>query len=357
MKKLLFSAYSLDLGGIETALVTLTNYLVKKDYEITIVLEKKEGIFLNKLDKKIKVLEYTPSENKNIVIRKIENLKKRIEWNKKYHNYFDFSACFATYSKAGGMLARTSSKNTAIWGHADYYELFNHNEKDLIKFFKERKVKKFKHIIFVSEEGKNSFLKAFPDCKNKTITCNNMIDAKNILKMSNEEIEIEKNSFTFVNVGRHDERQKKLSRLIDSAKKLKDENKKFKIWLIGEGPDTEKYKKMVKEKNLSDYILFLGKKKNPYPYYKKADCVVLTSEYEGYPVVFLESKVLNKPIITTKVSDYKDIENKFGIVVEKEAKDIACAMEKVLDNGYEIKEKFDYKKINQEIEEKLSKIF
>lgn len=30
MKKLLFSAYSLDLGGIETALVTLTNYLVKK---------------------------------------------------------------------------------------------------------------------------------------------------------------------------------------------------------------------------------------------------------------------------------------------------------------------------------------
>ena len=53
MKKLLFSAYSLDLGGIETALVTLTNYLVKKDYEITIVLEKKEGIFLNKLDKKI----------------------------------------------------------------------------------------------------------------------------------------------------------------------------------------------------------------------------------------------------------------------------------------------------------------
>ena len=57
MKKLLFSAYSLDLGGIETALVTLTNYLVKKDYEITIVLEKKEGIFLNKLDKKIKVLE------------------------------------------------------------------------------------------------------------------------------------------------------------------------------------------------------------------------------------------------------------------------------------------------------------
>ena len=45
MKKILFAAYSLDLGGIETALVTLINYLAKKQYDITLVLEKKEGIF------------------------------------------------------------------------------------------------------------------------------------------------------------------------------------------------------------------------------------------------------------------------------------------------------------------------
>ena len=45
MKKILFSAYSLDVGGIETALVTLLKYLVK-DYDITLVLEKKQGIFL-----------------------------------------------------------------------------------------------------------------------------------------------------------------------------------------------------------------------------------------------------------------------------------------------------------------------
>ena len=41
MKKILFAAYSLDLGGIETALVTLINYLAKKQYDITLVLEKK----------------------------------------------------------------------------------------------------------------------------------------------------------------------------------------------------------------------------------------------------------------------------------------------------------------------------
>ena len=35
MKKILFSAYSLDYGGIETALITLIKYLAKtKEYEI-----------------------------------------------------------------------------------------------------------------------------------------------------------------------------------------------------------------------------------------------------------------------------------------------------------------------------------
>ena len=46
MKKLLFAAHNLDLGGIETALVTLANYLSEKGYDVTIALEKKEGVFL-----------------------------------------------------------------------------------------------------------------------------------------------------------------------------------------------------------------------------------------------------------------------------------------------------------------------
>ena len=46
MKKILFSAYSMDVGGIETALITLLKN-IKDKYKITLVLEKKEGIFLN----------------------------------------------------------------------------------------------------------------------------------------------------------------------------------------------------------------------------------------------------------------------------------------------------------------------
>ena len=60
MKKLLFAAYSLDVGGIEKALVNLVNVLQNRGYDITVVLEKKQGIFLNELNKNIKDTKYLP---------------------------------------------------------------------------------------------------------------------------------------------------------------------------------------------------------------------------------------------------------------------------------------------------------
>ena len=69
MKKILFAAYSLDLGGIETALVTLINYLAKKQYDITLVLEKKEGIFLDTMDKNIKIITDLTKNIKNFINR------------------------------------------------------------------------------------------------------------------------------------------------------------------------------------------------------------------------------------------------------------------------------------------------
>ena len=92
MKELLFAAYSLDIGGIEKSLVTLTNYLQKRGYQITIILEKKQGIFLKELNKDIKVIEYRPDESKNILKRKAKNLVKRFKFMIKYKNKFDFSA-------------------------------------------------------------------------------------------------------------------------------------------------------------------------------------------------------------------------------------------------------------------------
>ena len=113
---------------------------------------------------------------------------------------------------------------------------------------------------------------------------------------------------------------------------------------------------MVQKNDLTQDVFFMGEQANPYPYYKISDCVILSSDYEGYPVVFLESYVLNKPIITTKVSDYEDIQNVRGIVTEKNVQSIYMAMKEFIKNGYNIQNKFEIKKYNKEVEQKLYEI-
>ena len=99
MKKILFSAYKMDLGGIETALVTLLKSIYNK-YEITLVLEEKEGIFLKEIPDNIKIITYKPSKIKNVFFRKVSNFFKQLIFKVKHKNKFDFSACYATYSQS-----------------------------------------------------------------------------------------------------------------------------------------------------------------------------------------------------------------------------------------------------------------
>ena len=355
MKKILFSSYSLDVGGIETALITLLKNIYQ-EYEITLVLEKKEGIFLNEVPDNVKIIEYKPNDNKIPIIRKTINFFKQLNFKKRYGNKFDFSACYATYSYPASFVARTASKNNALWVHNDYMNFYNNDENEYKDFFKKLKVDEYKKIVFVSEHDKDVFTKEFPEHQEKAVFCNNLIDYKEIEKKSNEQVhdfERKEDITTFINLGRHDEKQKKLSRIIEATKKLNEENYKFRVVFIGDGVDSDKYKSQAQGIN---NIEFLGAKKNPYPYLKQSDCLLMSSDYEGYPVVVIESLILGKPIITTDVSDSKkDIEGKYGLVVEKSVDGIYNGMKEYLDKGFDMKE-FSPEEFNKEILEKLKEI-
>lgn len=358
MKKLLFAANTLDLGGIEKALVTWLNYLASLGkYELVLVLEKNQGIFLEELDKKIKIIEYAPSHNKVVLLRKIINAIKRFAFIGRYKNKFDFAVSFATYSHMSSFVARTASKKSALWGHADYLELYQGDKEKMREFFENLHYEKFKKFVFVSEEGKNSFISVFPEQEGKVQVCNNLIDADNIKKLANEEIDlVNEERITFLNVGRHEEIQKRLTRLIEASKKLKQDGYDFRVLMVGAGPDNEQYRDLVTEEKVDDTIFFLGSQKNPYPYFKFSDAVILTSDYEGYPVVFLESMVLERPIITTAVSGSSSVESGgYGIVTKKSTNEIYKAMKQFIEKGYTPK-KFDAEAFNKESKEKMQQI-
>lgn len=369
MRNILFSAVTLDVGGIENALVTLVNYLAQlKDeeqnfmYNITLVLEKKQGVFLDTINKRIKIIEYEPSNNKLILIRKAINFLKQKQFIRQYKNKFDFSCCYATYSLPASFVARTASKNSVLWVHSEYMGVLG-EKTAYIKFFNNIKIDKYKKIVFVSKNACDIFKEVYV-LKNKDLlpkieVINNLINGKKIIHDSNEKInDLKKEKiYTFLNISRHTEEDKKISRLIKAADKLKNAGYKFRLILIGDGKDSIIYKDMANKLKLDDKLIFLGKKENPYPYYKLSDCFVLTSEYEGFPVVYNECRVLRLPIITTDVSDSKEvIDNKYGVVVEKNVESIFNAMKLAIDNGMKHCNEFNYEEYNKEIENKIQRL-
>ncbi len=355
MKKILFSAYSLEVGGIETALITLLKK-IHINYNITLFLEKKEGIFLKDIPEDIQIKTYVPSSNPIKLIRKASNFIKQQIFKLKYKNKFAFSACFATYSYPASFVARTASKNCCLWVHNDYMNFYQQDVNRYKEFFFQLKIEQFQKIIFVSENDKNVFLEYFQEYKERCWQCNNLINYPMIQKKAEEKIsdfKKQKNLITFINIGRHDEKQKKLSRIIHATQRLNEQGYYFRVVFVGEGADTPSYKEQAK--NIPN-IEFLGTKENPYPYLKESDCMILSSDFEGYPVVFIESLILGKPIITTDVSDSKkDIEGKFGIVVEKSEEGVYQGMKQYLDHGFKM-ETFDPEQYNKDILKKLEEI-
>lgn len=357
MKSVLIALRDLNIGGIEKSAITLIKFLRENGYDITLVLEEKKGELIQEIEKDIKIIQYKTSSFKIALIRKIINLLKQISFKVKYKNKFDVSISYATYSKPCSFVARVASNNSILWCHADYLALFENKKNEVKIFFEDLNYDEFSKIVFVAKSAMNSFKDIFPKCRN-VFYCNNLIDVKEIYEKAKEKIRIHYNreTTTFLNVGRHDEKQKRLTRIIKAASLLKREGYNFRIILVGNGEDTKKYKDLVKKYDLQKNVIFEGLKINPYPYYKISDCVILSSDYEGYPVVFLESYLFNIPIITTDVSDYGDILQGRGLVTSKNTKSIYQAMKRYMERGYIIDKEFDVRKYNTQIKNKLKEI-
>ena len=326
-KNLLFASKNLDLGGIEKASINLLNRIDYSKFNVTLVLEEKKGTFLPKLNKNVRVLEVKVSNNKNVILRKLINAYRKLVFKVLNYHTYDFSCCYTTYSYSCNKLAKIASSNNSIYVHSDYKHLYK-DVNEYRQFFDSRKVNEYKYIIFVSNEAKEGFIEEYKELEEKCLVFNNFVDTEEIIELSNgvPDKEKDKDKTLFVFVGRLDDSSKKVKRAINLVKNIKD----VELWIIGDGPDRVMYEKYTKELKLEKRVSFLGKKINPYPYMKQADYIILTSDYEGFPVTYLEAITLDKKIITTiptsdeyiNIKDYAYIISKDEDKMVEEVKEI-----------------------------------
>lgn len=85
--------------------------------------------------------------------------------------------------------------------------------------------------------------------------------------------------------------------LIEALSLIK--NRDFCLTIIGDGELKSELKELSFKFGISDLVFFEGFQPNPYAWYKNVDALILSSHYEGFPNVVLESLACNTPVIST----------------------------------------------------------
>lgn len=128
-------------------------------------------------------------------------------------------------------------------------------------------------------------------------------------------------------------KEKNQKMLVDAVKILCQKYENLSLTILGDGPLKDELKYYVKDNGMSDEIHLEGNVANVEEYLSKSDIFVLSSTYEGLPLVILEAMAAKLPIVSTDVGGVKDIVKNNGMLVQSENTDaLVNALEKLIDD-------------------------
>lgn len=352
VKKILFVAASLRVGGMERVLVDISNGLVKKGFDVTILTyEDSNGPSWQKeLDDKVHFIYKEPKEFKlQKKLPYIHRYYKKNKWEtrtspKSLYKYYvgtktkydvEIAFCRGPAVKiVSGSTNKHSKKFT--WVHNDYTLI---DPKTITKFFNsmdEAKAAyaKFDKIVAVSEEARNKFIEVI-GYADKTTTIYNMLDIEKIIEKSKAQCPEKRKHFTLISVARIIP-AKGYHTLLKVVNRLNKDGLLFDLWLVGTRYDDDYDKELVEyiEKNKLTNVKLLGRQMNPYCFMSQADLYVCSSWREGFSISVAEAIACGLPVISTNCTGPTEIleDGKYGIIVDYDEDDMYQAIKNALEH-------------------------
>lgn len=358
--KIILIISSLRQGGAERIITYIASYLRQEKYEISLILYDKKGPYLAEIPKYINIYDFrkrTPLD----FIRLIFCTRKVIKEVKP-----DIVLSFLSYTNIVTGLSILFLKRgfKIIFSERNYPPeslrriKFGWAKKWLMKFT----YQKADLILPNSNLTKVALEKYFHVRSDKLKTIYNPIDLGKVIERSREEVAHpffeDKNSQVIISIGRLVE-QKRFDRLLRVFSYVAKQNEKVCLVVIGEGELQIVLSELAVKLNIHESVDFVGFQENPYAWISKADIFVLSSDYEGFPNVMLESMACKTPVISTDCpSGPNEIitNGENGILVAPDDEEGMATAVNTLLNNKELREKFSkegFKKVNEFAIEKI----
>jgi glycosyltransferase involved in cell wall biosynthesis len=303
---------TLDTGGAEKLLLETIPLFNNRGIQMDIlVFEKLEGVYLKQLQKlsccKIYCL------NSNSLYNPI-NIFKIIPYLRSY-DILHVHLFPAQYWAAIAKIISLSRVKLLFTEHSTF------NKRRSFFFFKY--IDKFIYSIYnkivcISNGVKNELEITFELSSNQLITIENGIDLKkfqnaDLLKKTEIHNQILEGDKILVQVSKF--RAEKDQITVIKCMLYVPEN--IKLLLVGDGPLKGVCQKLVKDLNLTNRVFFLGNRNDVENIYKTSDVSIVSSHWEGFGLVAVESMAAGKPVIASNVSGLSEIVDGAGLLFEK----------------------------------------
>lgn len=196
----------------------------------------------------------------------------------------------------------------------------------------------FDHIFTVSDQGRASFGKAYPECATRATLFRNPIDGDLVKMMALEKGSVINKSASqdviqLLTMARL-HYQKGLDMAINAAAILRDRGISFQWHVLGDGALEAELRGQIDNIGLGEIFLLDGAIDNPYPSIYDCDIYVQPSRFEGRSVAIQEACVLGKCIIATKCSGNIEqlVDGEDGNLCEMDSESIAEAILKAIED-------------------------
>lgn len=362
--RILILMHYLEIGGAEKALIGFLKALGKFDINIELFLYQHTGELMKSVPEYVKILpeikEYSILERplsyclkKGYFISACHKIKRKYKL-KRYlqknpgneavasHIYMDYDIKhlpdlfnFGEYDMAISFLDpphimqdKVKSKKKIEWIHTDF-ESAKYDSELTFERWNKNDV-----IVSISDKVTESFLSLFPELKPKIVKIENILDSSFIRLQSNMESVRLSGNPVLLSIGRFTY-AKNFDNIPQITKLLVNSGlNDLKWYIIGFGSDEILIREKIKETEMEDHVVILGKKINPYPYIKACDFYIQPSRFEGKCVAVREAQILCKPVI---ISNYPTASSQInhridGIISKGDNSSLAMSIIKLYQN-------------------------
>ena len=302
MKRIAFFQDNLDVGGIQKSIVNLLMNFDYTDCQVDLYLSDSKSFWDVSFPKEltVKYLKHIPRLYSFIPF---DMAKKMVTLDfSDVTEPYDVAVDFNSYQFSCALGALTvPARRRVMWIHNnvevklenEWYRILWANFKDKFKYY-DAFVGVSKGVIGPFQECSGMYDKPYT-------VIQNTIDTREIFAGAAEETDfsVDESKLNFVAIGRlcH---QKAYDIMLERFSELIRLRQDVHLYIIGDGDKRLMLEYQRDSLGLTDFVTFLGQKKNPFVYMDKMDAFVSTSRYEGQPLNVMEATALGLPLYCTK---------------------------------------------------------